>query len=152
MYSSICTRVLGCVFFANLTDYGYCVLLYCTNEYVLYGCLGVANKIVARYGGGYHAWEIRQPEYYNWLKVSCLNYSDKSNNSVVLRKHRRLHSRRVLHQSDHPLPHGASFCCRTKSRKRNSNIYMGSSSRIHPDPNITNCQLLPDSNILGSDS
>jgi hypothetical protein len=31
---------------------------------------------VARYGGGYHAWEIRQPEYYNWLKVStvsCLN-------------------------------------------------------------------------------
>ncbi|KAH7262935.1 integral membrane protein [Fusarium tricinctum] len=23
---------------------------------------------LARYGGGYHAWEIRQPEYYNWLK------------------------------------------------------------------------------------
>lgn len=25
---------------------------------------------VARYGAGYHAWEIRKPEYYNWLKVS----------------------------------------------------------------------------------
>ncbi|KAH6969372.1 hypothetical protein DER45DRAFT_608087 [Fusarium avenaceum] len=24
--------------------------------------------MMARYGGGYHAWEIRQPEYYNWLK------------------------------------------------------------------------------------
>ncbi|KAH7243709.1 uncharacterized protein BKA55DRAFT_596070 [Fusarium redolens] len=25
---------------------------------------------LARYGAGYHAWEIRKPEYYNWLKVS----------------------------------------------------------------------------------
>ncbi|KAF4472497.1 integral membrane [Fusarium albosuccineum] len=24
--------------------------------------------MMARYGGGYHAWEIRKPEYYNWLK------------------------------------------------------------------------------------
>ncbi|KAL2681293.1 hypothetical protein Neosp_008904 [[Neocosmospora] mangrovei] len=23
---------------------------------------------LARYGAGYHAWEIRKPEYYNWLK------------------------------------------------------------------------------------
>ncbi|GKU04340.1 integral membrane protein [Fusarium langsethiae] len=27
-----------------------------------------ADNIVARYGAGYHAWEIRKPEYYNWLK------------------------------------------------------------------------------------
>jgi hypothetical protein len=73
MYSSICTTAIGFVFFADSPDYGHLVLLYCTNEYVLCGCPGVANKIVARYGGGYHAWEIRQPEYYNWLKVSCLN-------------------------------------------------------------------------------
>ncbi|KAI6747701.1 hypothetical protein HG531_008243 [Fusarium graminearum] len=26
------------------------------------------DGIVARYGAGYHAWEIRKPEYYNWLK------------------------------------------------------------------------------------
>ena len=31
-----------------------------------------ANKVVARYGAGYHAWEIRKPEYYNWLKVSYI--------------------------------------------------------------------------------
>lgn len=24
--------------------------------------------MMARYGAGYHAWEIRKPEYYNWLK------------------------------------------------------------------------------------
>ncbi|KAF0643854.1 hypothetical protein FPSE5266_07137 [Fusarium pseudograminearum] len=28
----------------------------------------LTNLIVARYGAGYHAWEIRKPEYYNWLK------------------------------------------------------------------------------------
>ncbi|KAF5668086.1 integral membrane protein [Fusarium heterosporum] len=28
----------------------------------------IANQIVARYGAGYHAWEIEKPEYYNWLK------------------------------------------------------------------------------------
>ncbi|KAF5558422.1 integral membrane protein [Fusarium mexicanum] len=25
--------------------------------------------MMARYGAGYHAWEIRKPEYYNWLKI-----------------------------------------------------------------------------------
>lgn len=28
------------------------------------------TDVVARYGGGFHAWEIRKPKYYNWLKAS----------------------------------------------------------------------------------
>ncbi|CEF84523.1 hypothetical protein FGSG_13487 [Fusarium graminearum PH-1] len=38
----------------------------CLCNYVLYN--GFNEYIVARYGAGYHAWEIRKPEYYNWLK------------------------------------------------------------------------------------
>ncbi|XEU94807.1 hypothetical protein FSHL1_000091 [Fusarium sambucinum] len=35
----------------------FCVIMYCTTVLMM-----------ARYGAGYHAWEIRKPEYYNWLK------------------------------------------------------------------------------------
>lgn len=69
---------------------------------------------------------------------------------VVLRKYRRLLSRRLLHKNHHPPPHGTSLCDRTKSLQRHQDIHMGSSLGLHTHRVPTNIHLLPDSYILGS--
>ncbi|WKT48500.1 Zn(2)-C6 fungal-type DNA-binding domain [Fusarium oxysporum f. sp. vasinfectum] len=46
------TTYLGTCIAAFITAIMYCVTVF----------------MMARYGAGYHAWEIRKPEYYNWLK------------------------------------------------------------------------------------
>lgn len=71
---------------------------------------------------------------------------------MVLCQYNRVYPRRLLHQSDYSPSHGACLCCRTASRKGNTNIHLGSVGRIHPDPNTTDRHLRSYSNVLGSES
>lgn len=50
------------------------ITLYCftilMSRFFLRPIVHLLMDIVARYGGGCHAWEIRKPKYYSWLKAS----------------------------------------------------------------------------------
>lgn len=62
---------IGSCSLLTLVDLGHVVLFNRLYEYGFdLNCCQVLTQTVARYGAGYHAWEIRKPEYYNWLKVS----------------------------------------------------------------------------------